>query len=65
MRIRLTGTHEECNTAVRGLREVFDVVDVSAPYPNRGSSSLMRVYVELRLDIKATRTIDGGTEAGV
>jgi hypothetical protein len=28
---------------------VFDVVSVSDPYPNRGRSLLVRVYVQVRL----------------
>jgi hypothetical protein len=35
--------------AARRLGEVFQVVAVSPPYPDRGPSSLVRVYAEFRL----------------
>ena len=50
MRLRLHGTPAECKHAARRLAEVFDVVAVSPPYPDRGPSRLVRVYLELRLD---------------
>jgi hypothetical protein len=50
VRLRLHGTPAECDHAARRLAEVFDVVSVSGPYPDRGPSRLVRVYLELRLD---------------
>jgi hypothetical protein len=50
VRLRLHGTPAECDQAARRLAEVFDVVAVSGPYPDRGPSRLVRVYLELRLD---------------
>ena len=49
MRLRLHGTPAECEVAARRLVEVFDVVSVSGPYPDRRSSRLVRVHLELRL----------------
>jgi hypothetical protein len=49
VKIRLEGTPQECQQATSGLAEVFDVISVSQPYPNRGRSRLVRVYVEIRL----------------
>jgi len=49
VKIRLEGTPTECGQAAPRLAEVFDVVSVSDPYPNRGRSLLVRVYVEVRL----------------
>jgi hypothetical protein len=49
VKIRLEGTPTECEQAAPRLAEVFDVVSVSDPYPNRGRSLLVRVYVEVRL----------------
>jgi len=49
MKIRLEGTPQECEQAAPLLGEVLDVVSVSDPYPNRGQSRLVRVYVEVRL----------------
>jgi hypothetical protein len=50
VRLRLHGTPAECDQAARRLAEVFDVVAVSGPYPDRSPSRLVRVYLELRLD---------------
>jgi hypothetical protein len=49
MKVRLHGTHEEVAAATRRLVEVLDVVAVSEPYPDRGASVLVRVYLEVRL----------------
>jgi hypothetical protein len=49
VKIRLEGTPQECQQAAPRLAEVFDVVAVSDPYPNRGRSRLVRVYLEVRL----------------
>jgi hypothetical protein len=49
VKIRLEGTRQECEQAAPRLAELFDVVSVSDPYPNRGRSLLVRVYVEVRL----------------
>jgi hypothetical protein len=54
--IRLEGTRQECEQAAPRLAEVFGVVSVSDPYPNRGRSLLVRVYVEVRLG--AERDVD-------
>lgn len=50
MKVRLHGTLGEVAEATRRLVEVFDVVSVSEPYPDRGASVLVRVYLEVRLD---------------
>jgi hypothetical protein len=49
VKIRLEGTRQECQQAAARLAELFEVVSVSDPYPNRGRSLLVRVYVEVRL----------------
>jgi hypothetical protein len=49
VKLRLHGTPTECDQAARRLAEVFDVVAVSGPYPDRGPSRLVRAYLELRL----------------
>ena len=46
MRIRLHGTEEECRETAELLAEVMDVRSVSEPYPDRGRSVLVRVYIE-------------------
>lgn len=46
MKIRLHGTEEECLEAVDLLGSVMLLQSVSDPYPDRGRSVLVRVYVE-------------------
>ena len=46
MKIRLHGTEEECREAVELLEGVMVLQSVSEPYPDRGRSVLVRVYVE-------------------
>jgi hypothetical protein len=50
MKLRLHGTPGEVAEAADRLARVFEVVSVSPPYPDRGASVLVRVYVEVRLD---------------
>jgi hypothetical protein len=50
VKIRLHGTEEECREGAERLARVFSVVSVSAPYPDRGQSSLVRMYCEVRLN---------------
>jgi hypothetical protein len=49
MKIRLHGTEDECRRAAEHLAEVLTVLSVSDPYPDRGRSVLVRVYVEAGL----------------
>jgi hypothetical protein len=49
VKLRLHGTLEEVTEATRRLVEVLEVVSVSDPYPDRGASVLVRVYLEVRL----------------
>jgi hypothetical protein len=50
VKVRLHGTPGEVAEATRRLAEVLDVLAVSGPYPDRGASVLVRVYLEVRLD---------------
>jgi hypothetical protein len=50
VKLRLWGTPDEVADATRRLVEVLDVVAVNGPYPDRGASVLVRVYLEVRLD---------------
>jgi hypothetical protein len=59
VKVRLHGTREEVAEATRRLVEVLDVVAVSEPYPDRGASVLVRVYLEVRLDPATTATPTG------
>jgi hypothetical protein len=49
VKIRLHGTEEECREVAGRLAGMVDVLAVSAAYPDRGQSCLVRVYVEVRL----------------
>jgi hypothetical protein len=49
VKLRLLGTADECETALAVLRAHLDVIDVSRPYPGRGDSRQVRVYVEARI----------------
>ena len=46
MKIRLHGTKEECHETVELLESVLLIQSVSEPYPDRGRSVLVRVYIE-------------------
>jgi hypothetical protein len=56
VKVRLHGTRAEVAEATRRLLEVLDVVAVSEPYPDRGASVLVRVYLEVRLESAAPAT---------
>ncbi|MFD0886077.1 hypothetical protein ACFQ08_16140 [Streptosporangium algeriense] len=49
MKIRLMGLPDETAQAVELLTRTFDVIEVSAPYPTRGTGRQVRVYLEVRL----------------
>ena len=46
MKIRLHGTADECREVAGRLAAVLEVLAISEPYPDRGGSVLVRVYVE-------------------
>ena len=46
MKIRLHGTEEECRKAAELLEQIMLIRSVSEPYPDRGRSVLVRVYIE-------------------
>jgi hypothetical protein len=48
VKIRLHGTEDECRELAGRLAAITDVLSVSEPYPDRGTSRLVRVYVETR-----------------
>jgi hypothetical protein len=59
MKVRLHSTPAEVAAATRRLVEVLDVVAVSDPYPDRGPSVLVRVYLEVCLDPSSPSTSAG------
>lgn len=46
VKIRLHGTEEECREMTELLDQVMVIRAVSDPYPDRGRSVLVRVYVD-------------------
>jgi hypothetical protein len=59
LKIRITGLQEECDKFVEDLRIYYDLVNVSAFYPNtrkQKESKEGRVYIEARM---AYMTTDG------
>jgi hypothetical protein len=62
VKVRLHGTPADVAEATRQLGQVLDVVAVSNPYPDRGASRLVRVYLEVCVDQPASR--DDQQEAG-
>jgi hypothetical protein len=46
MKIRLHGTEDECRETVELLEGVMLLQSVSEPYPDRGRSVLVRIYIE-------------------
>ena len=46
MKLRLHGTAEECEEAVELFGSIMLIQSVSEPYPDRGRSVLVRVYVD-------------------
>ena len=49
MKIRLHGTADECREVAERLAGVVEVLAISAAYPDRGASVLLRVYIEARI----------------
>lgn len=49
MKIRLWGTEDECREVAERLAAVLEVLAISEPYPDRGASVLVRVYVDARI----------------
>ena len=48
LKIRLEGLPEEVEAATLKLHEVYDVLSISKPYPNR-NSKMIRIYVDMEL----------------
>ena len=63
MKVRLHGTPAEVDQATRRLLEVLEVVAVSEPYPDRGASVMVRVYLEIRLNPAASATLPSPSRA--
>ncbi|WP_181870944.1 hypothetical protein [Sphaerisporangium album] len=49
MKIRITGLPDEVTQAADIIATTFDVIEISAPYPCRGTTRNVRIYAEVRL----------------
>jgi hypothetical protein len=51
MKIRLMGLPAEVESTLTEIQETrtLDVIQVDGPYPNRGNSRMVRVYIEAKL----------------
>jgi len=51
VKIRLSGLPAEIDYAITVLTGTLalDVIEVSSPYPNRGDSRIVRVYIEAQV----------------
>jgi hypothetical protein len=49
VKIRVMGTEDECREVAERLVGIVEVLEVGGPYPNRGASQLVRVYIEARI----------------
>ena len=63
MKIRVMGTKEECLAAMGYYRELekdpnVRFVQVSDLYPNRGSSTLFRIYIEVEYHCVIIETVN-------
>lgn len=50
MKIRLTGLPAEVETAAARIAGVLTVLETSRPYPRRGNSALVSLYLDVTLD---------------
>jgi hypothetical protein len=50
VKIRLTGTPDEVTAAAHALNDCPSLLvrEISRPYPNRGDSTLVRVYLDAK-----------------
>ncbi|WP_433465363.1 hypothetical protein [Spirillospora sp. CA-128828] len=59
MKIRLTGRPAEVDTAAARIAGVVTVLETSRPYPRRGTSALVSLYLDVTLDAPQTGTSGG------
>lgn len=52
VKIRLHGTEEECQRVSDTLAEQLEILSISEPYPDRGQSKYVRVYIDAELRAK-------------
>lgn len=45
IKLRIEGLPNEVEAMIENLKNYYNVIEVSKPYPNRGESKLVRVYV--------------------
>lgn len=67
MKIRIMGTKEECDLAAQNFKQIekdkenVKSVQISQNYPNRGSNTIFRLYVDIEYRERAfDRLLSGG-----
>jgi hypothetical protein len=57
VKIRITGLPAEIGQAIQILSRIpeLDLLEISDPYPNRGASRLVRVYIDAQLTAESRR----------
>jgi len=60
MKIRLMGLPAELDQFLAALSQadVLDVIEISGPYPNRGNSRMVRIYIEASLSQRCGQSCD-------
>ena len=54
VKIRLEGTYGEVNEAKEIIESVFNILNASEPYANRGTSKYVRVYIDAEIQKENT-----------
>jgi hypothetical protein len=63
VKIRLTGLSAEVQAAADRIAAVVAVLEISKPYPRRGNSRLVSLYLEADLGLPSVPTEDGDGHA--
>ena len=48
IKMRLQGLESDLMKMIEDMKSKYEVLEVSEPYPNRGESKLVRIYVTLK-----------------
>lgn len=49
IKMRLHGTEKEIQESIKSLEKEFKLLSVSEPYPDRGKSQYVRVYIDAEI----------------
>ena len=65
MKIRLMDTPDQVEAFATVLRRAFEVVEESGEYANRGTSRMLRKYMDLRLRAESSGEADGALRSAL